>query len=209
MKTEIYCVPSADFAEQIELKAEYIELAEKIRKTVKKSVKKKRYEHSLRVAETSYHMCEIYSCDLTKGFIAGLSHDMCKDLDDDEMIKTALRDGNKISDLELKKPSLLHGRAAAVKLREDFGIKDEEVLQAVAFHTLGSEKMCDLAKIVFSADKIEPGRPQSSKEYRTALFKKTLDGLCTAVLEEEFDYLKSKEKEASPQSLAFYNSLKK
>ncbi len=209
METEIFCAHDADFSEQIEIKTEYMELAEKIRRTVKKSVKKKRYEHSLRVAETSCHMCKIYSCDVTKGFIAGLSHDMCKDLDDDEMIKLASRDGNEISDLELKKPSLLHGRAAAVKLKEDFFVKDKDILQAVALHTLGGEKMCNLAKIVFSADKIEPGRPQSSKEYRNALFKKSLDGLCAAVLEEEFEYLRSKEKEPSSQSLAFYNSLKK
>lgn len=52
----------------------------------------------------------------------------------------------------------LHGRAAAVVLQK-FGINDKSVLKAAAFHTFGYEGIDALGKIVYIADKIEPGRP--------------------------------------------------
>ena len=196
-----------DLNSKIDLSAQNAVLAEKIRKKLEKSVKLKRYEHSERVAVTAWHMCKLYNVDSDKGFIAGLAHDICKELSDEKLIKLASKDGREISDLELSKPSLLHGRAAAVKLQEDFNVHDEDILQAVAFHTLGGKNMCPLAKIVFCADKIEPGRPQSTEEYRINLFNKNLNDLCVAVLAENFEYLKAKGKLISPENQAFYDSL--
>lgn len=196
-----------DLNAKIDLSPENSVLAEKIRKKLEKSVKLKRYQHSQRVATTSWFMAKLYNADSDKAYIAGLAHDICKELSDEKLIKLASKDGRQISDFELSKPSLLHGRAAAVKLQEDFDVHDEDILQAVAFHTLGGKNMCPLAKIVFCADKIEPGRPQSSVEYRTNLFSKNLNDLCLSVLIENFEYLKAKGKTISPENQAFYESL--
>ena len=92
-------------------------------------------------------------------------------------------------DFEKKKPSLLHGRAASVLMREKFKIVDPEILEAVANHTSGIIGMCDLTKCLFLADKIEPGRPQSTDEYRENLLAMTLDDMLYSVLEENYEYL--------------------
>ena len=176
----------------------YIEKTEEIRQFTMAHVKKSRYEHSVRVAETCARMCRQYGLDSRKGYLAGIGHDMCKDFSNDDLIALARRDGNAIIDFELKKPSLLHGRAAAIMLKENFKVYDPEILEAVSNHTSGIIGMCDLTKCLFLADKIEPGRPQSTDEYRARLFAMSLDDMLYSVLEENYDYLKGKGIEISP-----------
>lgn len=180
---------------------DYIAKTDEIRDFTQKHVKKSRYEHSVRVAETCARMCRQYGLDARKGYLAGIGHDMCKDFSDEELIELASRDGLEISDFEKKKPALLHGRAAAVMLRDHFKVVDPEILEAVANHTSGIIGMCDLTKCLFLADKIEPGRPQSTQEYRDNLFSMTLDQMLYSVLEENYQYLTKHKIEIAPGTL--------
>lgn len=185
------------------------ELLEKIRKFALASEKPDRYEHSERVAETAMIMCDMFGVDPKKGYLAGLAHDMCKDMSDDLMLSLASHDNQPITHAEKDKPSLLHGRAAAVKLETDFGVEDPDIIQAVSRHTLGGASMCPLAKILYIADKIEPGRPHSTKEYRARLFDMSLNEMCLAVLDENTDYLRSKGKGIAPVTERFRESLRR
>ena len=176
----------------------YIEKTEEIRQYTEAHVKKSRYEHSVRVAEMCARMCRQYGMDARKGYLAGIGHDMCKDCSDEEMVELAARDGNQITVFERKKPALLHGRAAAVMLHDKFKVYDPEILESVANHTSGIIGMCDLTKCLFLADKIEPGRPQSTDEYRENLLSMTLDEMLYSVLEENFEYLTKHKIEIAP-----------
>ena len=57
-----------------------------------------------------------------------------------------------------------------------------------------------MGKILFAADKIEPGRPQSTDEYRKNLFSKSLDELTLCVLKENIDYLEKRGKKVAKPS---------
>ena len=184
-----------------------VELMEKVRKFTLASVKPSRYEHCERVAQTAMILCELFDIHPWKGYFSGLAHDMCRDLDDQTLLSLAAHDNRPISEVEKQKPLLLHGRAAAVKLFRDFGVDDTDILQAVARHTLGCEKMRPLAKIIFIADKIEPGRPQSNQKYREPFYTMSLDQMCLTVLDENIAYQKSKNKPVVAQTLAFRESL--
>ncbi|WP_407396759.1 bis(5'-nucleosyl)-tetraphosphatase (symmetrical) YqeK [Treponema sp.] len=184
------------------------ELIEKIRLYAKEAEKPKRYEHSLRVAETAEYMCGLYGLDKKKGYLAGIAHDICKNISEEEMKALAIQDGGGISDVENLKPSLLHGRAAAVLLKDRFGVEDGDIIQSVAVHTLGGIGICDLAKVIYSADKIEPGREQSTDEYRARLFAMSLNELTLNVVEENMEYLKSKGKKIAPSSIDFQENLR-
>ena len=177
---------------------DYIAKTEEIRAFTEAHVKAKRYQHSVRVAEMCARLCRQYGLDSRKGYLAGIGHDMCKDFSDQELLELAARDGRKIIDYDRKKPALLHGRAAAVMLREHFKVYDPEILEAVANHTSGIIGMCDLTKCLFLADKIEPGRPQSTDEYREKLLSLPLDEMLYSVLEENYEYLKKKGYEIYP-----------
>lgn len=175
-----------------------IELTEEIRIFAQEHVKKSRYEHSIRVAETCARLCRMFALDDDVGYLAGVGHDMCKDFSDQELFDLAAKDGNPIIPYEKRNPALLHGRAAAVLMKEKFGIEDKDILEAVAYHTSGVMGMCDLSKCLFIADKIEPGRPQSTDEYRERLYKMNLDQMFYAVLYENYSYVLKKGYELFP-----------
>jgi nicotinate-nucleotide adenylyltransferase len=160
----------------------------------------KRYKHSLRVAKTAVRLCKKYGEDVELGKLAGLAHDMCKEMSDDELISVATHDGAGINEFEIKKPGLLHGRAAAIKLKEDFDVTNSAVLEAVREHTIGKVGMCNLAKILYVADKIEPKRPQVTGEYLKKLEVLDLDTLLVVVMKENIAYLDFKGKTVSPAS---------
>ncbi len=58
----------------------------------------------------------------------------------------------------------MHAPVGAHLAKERFQIEDEEVLSAVAHHTMGRENMTLLEKIVFLADLIEPSRAYEDVE---------------------------------------------
>lgn len=170
---------------------DYGKLASEIEAFVKENVKKSRYEHSVRVAETCVRLCRKFDMDVEKGWFIGIAHDMCKDFPKDEMQKLAEKDGMPIYDMEREKPSLFHGRAAAVYLEEHYGVTDPELLEAIAVHVSGSPDMGDYAKVLYIADKTEPGRDHLTAEYRAELMKLSLDGMMYKVITDNFEYIKS------------------
>ena len=156
-------------------------------------------------------LCKKFGMDEKIGYLAGIGHDMCKELDYKKMIKLASKYDCPIMEFELKKPSLLHGRDAAIMMKKKFKIENHEILEAVAFHTTGTLNMCDLTKCLFLADKIEPGRPQSTEEYRENLLKLDLPSLFLSVLNENYEYLIKNGIEIdnnTKEIVKFYNSVK-
>lgn len=182
-------------------------LTERVKNYAKAVLTKERYEHSVRVAETASRLCKKYGLDASRGYLAGIAHDMCKDMSDEKIAALAREDGKVITELEAQKPSLLHGRAAALMLRRDFGVTDKDILQAVAVHTFGEADMCSLSKVVYAADKIEPGRPQATKAYTDFLDRLSLDELVEKVLVDGIAYLKKKGYAVAPESEKLLRSL--
>jgi nicotinate-nucleotide adenylyltransferase len=117
-----------------------------------RSVSASRFLHSRNTALLAGDLCVRYGLDPRAGYLAGITHDMCKSMDSKDLIRLARSDGGKISDLEAGKPDLLHGRAAAVLLRTRYGIANEEILEAVRFHTMGAPSMGALAQVVYISD---------------------------------------------------------
>lgn len=189
--------------------ADLADITERVRIYTLAAVSRDRYEHSLRTAEMAVKLCKLYGISAERGRLAGIGHDMCKNMDDSLLMTLSSRDGRPFTQLERNKPSLLHGRAAAVKMQEDFDITDKEILEAVAYHTFGREDLCPLAKILYAADKIEPGRNYITKSYLERLFALDLDSMVRTVLEENIVFLQKKGKAVAPESLLFLDSLKK
>lgn len=184
-------------------------LTEKIRKYTKDSVSESRYEHSVRTAETCASLCKRYGIDEKTGYLAGMAHDMCKKMSPEKMIALSEKDGNEISVLEKNNPSLLHGRAAAILIQEKFGVFDSEVIEAIANHTLGRKGMGSLAKIVFVADKIEPGRDHIDEAYMKSISGLTLNQLIHKVISESVEYLEKKGKKVAPVTEEYLEYLEK
>jgi nicotinate-nucleotide adenylyltransferase len=154
----------------------------------------KRFKHSVRVAKMATKLSKKYGADPEKAYFAGLAHDLCKEMGADALIDFAKTDGFPILDVEKNKPSLLHGRAAAVVVQNFFHMEDKDIIEAIRYHTSGKPFMSDLAKIIYVSDKIEPKRPQVNKAYYKKLFALDLDGMIHCIAQESIDYLNSKNK---------------
>lgn len=130
----------------------------KLQDSMRKVQKPKRYLHSLGVQYTSANLAMRYGADIMKAQVAGILHDAAKYYQDNDMIDQCEKYGLIISDIERQQPYLLHGKLGASIVQHDFGIMDQEILGAIAYHTTGKPAMSLLEKIVFLADYIEPSR---------------------------------------------------
>ena len=180
---------------------------ELVRKYAITMVSPSRYDHSVRVAETAEKLCRIHGLDPQRGYFAGIAHDICKEMKGELMISLATLDGEPVVKLEQDKPGLLHGRAAASVLKNDFAVEDEDILEAVRLHTFGSPGMGDLAKVLYVADKVEPGRSHVTEEYLERVFAMGLDEAMCFVLKENIDFLRERGKKIAPASLKLLSFL--
>ena len=131
----------------------------------------KRLLHTLNVGYLSAHLADVFGCDKDKALIAGALHDCAKELPLDEQFELAKRYSG---DLFTEK-KLLHSPAGASFAREQLGIEDKEILDAICYHTTGRGNMNLLEKIVYLADKIEPARNYTDLTPIRAAAEKDLD----------------------------------
>lgn len=182
-------------------------LTDRVRKYALGVLSQSRYEHSVRTAETAHRMCCMYGLDPARGYFAGIAHDMCKEMNDRLILSFVSKDGMPVSELEQEKPSLLHGRAAASMLQNDFGVEDKDILDSIRFHTFGMPGLCDLGKVLYVADKIEPGREHITEEVYKDLFSMSLDDVVISVIKDNVKYLNKKKKKIAAITHRFLESL--
>ncbi len=167
-----------------------------------------RYEHSLRTAEMARELCERFLLDGELGFLAGISHDLCKQFAEEDLMALAKKDSFPISELEAQKPSLLHGRAAAELIRERFGVEEASVLDAVRWHTFGHKGLCPLGRALFVADKLEPGRKSVPEKLRSEALKLDFNKMVIKVIENNIEHLNNTGKIAAPETLEMLEELR-
>lgn len=125
-----------------------------------------RLEHSLGVAALAAELCLRRGLDPERGRAAGLAHDLCKELPREaQRALASARAGASPSSARLVDKAV-HGHAAAALLERDFGVDDEELLDAVSCHTFGRPDMGLLATLLYCADKLEPGRRRVDPAFR-------------------------------------------
>lgn len=129
-----------------------------IKKYLKEHLSQKRYTHSLNVAEECRKLAMKYGEEPDKAYFAGLLHDICKELRDDEQKKIVLESNFTVCREELETRSLWHAIAGAYFIKTKFGIEDIDILNSVRFHTVGRAGMTRLEEIVYLGDLISADR---------------------------------------------------
>lgn len=115
-------------------------------------------EHTERVAKEAITLARCWDVDPLRVELASWIHDLFRHLPRDEQLRQAREVGIEPTVDDMVDPIVLHGPSAARAARYRFGISDEEVLEAVAAHTLGIPQMTQVAKILLIADKVEPAK---------------------------------------------------
>lgn len=117
-----------------------------------------RIQHILRVEEMSVALARHHDLDEARAAQAGLLHDLAKFFKPQRLLEMATAEGLVLDPVEVANPHLLHAEVGAIVARDEFGVSDAAVLQAIRDHTLGQPDMSLLSCVVFLADSLEPGR---------------------------------------------------
>ena len=128
------------------------------KKYLKANLSVKRYTHSLNVADECRKLAEKYGEDPEKAYFAGLLHDICKEMPDNQQRALVEESGYTVCREELETRSLLHGIAGAYFIKKEFGIEDIDILNSIRFHTVGRAGMSRLEEIVYIGDLISAER---------------------------------------------------
>lgn len=130
------------------------QMTEKLRNTLEE----KRFNHSINVMEEAVRIAKHYGADVEKARIAGLLHDCAKNYPKEELYAMCDKFGIHLNETAKKEAGLIHGFVGAYLLKDEYGIDDEEIFDAVYYHTIGKPDMPLLTKIIFIADCTEPSR---------------------------------------------------
>jgi nicotinate-nucleotide adenylyltransferase len=150
-----------------------------------------RYLHSLRTSVLAGELALRFHEDVDEARLAGLAHDLARELPAEQLLKLARTDLFEILPEDEEYPLLLHGRAAAVVLKNEFGEDRESVLQAIRWHTVGDADMGKIGIILFIADYIEPGRKHFAESFREeVLRRRSLYDMFMMVLHHQVEYNK-------------------
>ena len=162
----------------------------KLQKKMKKVLEEKRYLHTLGVAYTAANLAFVFGCDDKKAFVAGLLHDVAKCISHQKRLIICKKNHIEITPIEEENPVLLHAKVGAFFAKEKYGVCDEEILNAIRFHTTGRPEMTLLEKIIYVADFVEPHRKKLPRlaEIRKISFE-DLDMAIYMILENSLNYL--------------------
>ena len=131
---------------------------EQLKELLKKRLSKKRFIHSLNVADSAMKLAESLGEDMDKAYIAGLLHDICKEDPPELQMRYMLKGDMCLSGAELSSKPLWHGPAGAYYIKTELGICDEEIVNAVRYHTVGRPGMSRFEEIIYIADLISDDR---------------------------------------------------
>lgn len=136
----------------------HILLRQRVLEWLSQNVPAPRLQHILRVEQMSKDLADQHHLDESKAQLAGLMHDLAKYFPPPKLLEKAKSEGLEIDSVFATNPHLLHAEVGAIVAREEFGIEDEEILNAISDHTLGRPGMSLLSCVVYLADTLEPGR---------------------------------------------------
>ena len=134
----------------------YTKISEQeLKKWLESNLSAERYSHSLGTADCAKRLAEKYGLNPEKAYVAGLLHDAAKCFSNEKLLEI-IHEHLNVEECEMLNYKTLHAPVSAYIAEKEFNIKDEEVLSAIRWHTLGKLDMTDFEKIVFISDKIEP-----------------------------------------------------
>lgn len=175
---------------------------------LKCNVSQKRLDHCLRVEETALMLAPRFGIKPELVSPAALLHDLCRECAEDLLLKLAVNFGIVIDEIERLEPILLHGAVAAALARAELGIDQPDVLEAITYHITGAPGVSDLAKLIYIADFIEPGRTfPEAVSLREASLKMNPGQLLFQVYNRTLEFLVRKNYLIHPRGIAGRNEL--
>lgn len=155
--------------------------------------------HSIGVSDKAVELAKRFGVNENKAKIAGILHDCVKYIGV-ESIQTIMNENNiEVLPQEKDAPRTLHAPVGAFIAKDYFKINDQEILDAIRYHTVARVDMTDLEKVIFIADKIEPiTREKDFRDRIEAKLDISLDAAMLEYLNTLVQKLEREQKEITP-----------
>lgn len=167
-----------------------------------------RFNHSLEVAKSAVYLAEKYGGDSEKMCVAGLLHDVLKEADREETFFYVDKYIIPLTVLEEATPKLWHAIVGAEFIKNELGIDDDEIINAVRYHTTGRKNMTLSDKILFIADFISADRDYDGADEMRERAEKSLECAMDMGLSFTITDLVENGKAVHPDTIDAYNDLK-
>lgn len=162
---------------------------DKYEQYVRERLPRKRLVHTAGVVTAAAEKAKELSLDADKVRISATLHDCAKYSDSGEF------DGF-VLPKDLPKP-VVHAFLGAYVAEKVLGITDEEILDAIRYHTSGKANMSTLGKLIFVADMIEENRDYEGVEELRKLYITDFEVCFKECLKEEMIHLRHKTQKSS------------
>ena len=157
---------------------------------IERNYSEKRKKHTYAVRETAKELARRYGADVGKAETAAMFHDLFRGVPESTLNYYVRHLG--MEEKYRDNANLAHGKIAAHVMERDYGVDDEDVLNAVRYHTTGRAGMSALEKIIYLADAIEPGRDYPGVEELREMAYGGLDEACLKSMEMTIEYVTAK-----------------
>lgn len=179
---------------------------EQLIEAVSSQMPEKRWLHTKGVMETAVKLAQQYGANPEKADLAAILHDVAKYWPVLQL-KDVLVD-NKLNDELLQHDKQLwHAEVGAFVAERDYGITDQEVLDAIRYHTSGRVQMTLLDKVVCLADYMEPGRDFPGVNNIRELANHSLEEALAAGFDSTISFLVSRKQIIYPLTVLARNDL--
>lgn len=161
-----------------------------------------RFQHIMRVVECAKEIAKMVNGDVDKAEIAAFFHDFAKYANGELLWEKCDEYGLVVTHEMNLAPQIIHGYLSAIIARVDYGIEDEDILNAIRYHTTGRANMSLLEKIVFLADYVEPARKTKGLEAIREAIPIDIDRAVYLTLSNTIKYLESENVYIAKDSMA-------
>ena len=138
--------------------------------------------HINRVSDIARELALHHSVDQDRAALGMLAHDVARAIPNQELLRHAAEFNLPVTLVERRMPVMLHGPVGAEILHREDGLTEEDLYQAVYWHTTGHPSLDRLGKVVFLADKLDPLKI-TRYPYLPLLREMALEDLDRAILE--------------------------
>ncbi len=162
----------------------------------------RRFRHTLGVRREAVRLADLHGAPIQRCALAGLLHDCAKGMPVKEMDRVARENGLVDDENMYGSGALLHAPVGAYLARKEFGVEDEEILNAIRSHTIGRAGMTKMELVIFVADATEEGREsyEGLEEIRY-LADRSLPAAALKSMQLTQDYLRSTGRPFFPAAL--------
>ena len=176
----------------------YIEL-------IKNNLSEYRFHHSMCVAEKAKELAKKYGVDENKAYLAGILHDITKELPNEEQIRLIEDNGHKLTYVERGNHRVFHQMSGAAYVKNVLGIDDEEIINGIRYHTTGHEGMTVFEMVIYLADFTSEDRHYPDVDIMREKTEKSLYEGMLYSLKYTIKSVVSEERLLHPDTLSCYN----